>query len=291
MGDGGLQLRRHIGKLSRACLLELRFKLAALCHGLVVLRLCGVELSLGLRYCRLSLFALLGKLGRAAVMLRPAAGKLRLALGKLHLAVGELRSRGGKLSRGAIKLDARIVKLRLGIVHLRDGVGLLALELRAVIVKLGLRIALQLLDARSGQLRGKVVQSLRHRVDALLVGFSRPRFASRPVDGEERFRIRIIGRKRPFGHEHERRQLARAERRGAGVGGARVIRRAHEARDGKGAGGEDAVQVLRALYQLDGIADVHRRRPYVVGGKQALVVRFRPAALHQNGSVHVVDIV
>lgn len=61
LSDGGLQLRRHIGKLSRACLLELRLKLASLRHGLVVFRLCGVKLSLGLRYGRLSLLALLGK--------------------------------------------------------------------------------------------------------------------------------------------------------------------------------------------------------------------------------------
>ena len=40
-----------------------------------------------------------------------------------------------------------IVKLRLGIVHLRDGVCLLALELRTLIVKLCLSITPQLLDA------------------------------------------------------------------------------------------------------------------------------------------------
>ena len=177
--------------------------MAALRHSLIVLRLRGVKLSLGLRYGRLSLFALLGKLGRAAVMLRPDAGKLRLALGKLCLAAGELRCRGGKLSRGAIKLGARIVKLRLGIVHLRDGIGLLALELRTLIVELGLRVALQLFDTRCGKLRGKIVQPLRDCINALLIGVFGPRFASRPVNGEERFRIGIIGRERPFGHEHE----------------------------------------------------------------------------------------
>ena len=291
LGDGGLQLRRHIGKLSRACLLELRLKLAALRHGLVVFRLRGIELSLGLRYGRLSLFALLGKLGHAAVMLRPAAGKLRLALGKLSLAAGELRCRGGKLSRSVIKLSARIVKLCLGIVHLRDGVCLLALELRTFIVKLCLGIALQLLDARCRQPRGKVVQPLRHCVDTLLIGAIGPCFASRPVDGEERFRIRIISRERPFGHEHEGRKLSRAKRGGAGIGSARVIRGPHEARDGKGAGGEHAIQVLRALKQLDGIADTHRRRPNIIGGQQAFIIGFRPAALHQNGPVHVVVIV
>ena len=289
--NGGLQLRRHIGKLSRARLLELRLKLAALRHGLVILRLSGIELGLRLRYGRLSLLALLCKLGRAAVMLRPAAGKLRFALGKLSLAAGELRCRGGKLSRSVIKLGARIVKLRLGIVHLRDGVCLLALELRTLIIKLCLSIALQLLDSRCRQPRGKVVQPLRHRVDALLIGAIGPCLASRPVDGEERFRIRIIGRKRPFGHEHEGRKLSRAKRGGAGIGSARVIRGPHETRDGKGTGGEHAIQVLRALKQLDGIADMNRGRPHVVNGKQALVIRFRPAALHQDGPVHVVVIV
>lgn len=146
-------------------------------------------------------------------MLRPAAGKLRLALGKLSLAAGELRRRGGKLSRSVIKLGARIVKLRLGIVHLRDGVCLLALELRTLIVKLCLSITLQLLDTRCRQPRGKVVQPLRHRVDALLIGAIGPCLASRPVDGEERFRIRIIGRERPFGHEHEGRKLSRGQAR------------------------------------------------------------------------------
>lgn len=131
-----------------ARLLKLSLELATLRHGLIVLRLRGIDLGLGLRYGRLSLFALLGKLGRAAVMLRPAAGKLRFALGKLRLAAGELCRRGGKLRRSAIKLGARIVELRLGVVHLRDGVGLFALELRTFIIELGLRIALQLLDAR-----------------------------------------------------------------------------------------------------------------------------------------------
>ena len=289
--DGGLQLSRYVGKLGRTGLLKLRLKLAALRHGLIVLRLCGVELGLGLRYGRLSLFALLGKLSRAALMLRPAACNLRFALGKLRLTAGELSRRRGKLRRGAIKLDARIVELRLGIVHLRDGVGLLALELRTFIVELGLRIALQLLDARCGKLRGKVVQPLRHCVDALLISVLRPRFPSRPVDGEECFRIGVIGRKRPFGHEDEGRKLARPKGCGAGIGGACVIRGPHEARNGEGAGSEHAVKILRALEQLDGVADVHRRRPHVVGGKQTLVVRFRPGALHQDRPVHVIGVI
>ena len=146
--DGGLQLRRHVGKLGRTGLLKLRLKLAALRHGLIVLRLRGVQFGLGLRYGRLSLFALLGKLSRAALMLRSAAGKLRFTLDKLCLAAGELSRRGGELSCSAIKLRARVIQLRLGIIHLRDGVGLLALELRTFIVELGLSIALQLLDAR-----------------------------------------------------------------------------------------------------------------------------------------------
>ena len=58
--DGGLQLRGDIGQLRRTGLLELRLKLAALRHGLVVLRLSGIELGLRLRYGRLCLFALLG---------------------------------------------------------------------------------------------------------------------------------------------------------------------------------------------------------------------------------------
>ena len=136
-------------------------------------------------------------------MLSATAGKLRFALGKLRLTAGELLGRRGKLHRGAIKLGARVIELRLGIVHLRNGIRLLAFEFRALIVKLCLSIALQLLDARCGQLRCKVVQTLRHRVHSLLVSILGPRFPSRPVDGEERFRIGIIGRKRPFGHEDE----------------------------------------------------------------------------------------
>ena len=224
-------------------------------------------------------------------MLSTTAGKLRFALGKLRLAAGELLGRRGKLRRGAIKLGARIVELRLGIVHLRDGIRLLALEFRALIVELSLRIALQLLDARCGQLRRKGVQPLRHRVHSLLVSILGPRFPSRPVDGEERFRKGIIGRKRPFGHEDEGRKLARPQRRAAGIGSARVIRGPHETRDGEGAGGEHAVQVLRALEQLNGVADVNRGRPHVVDGKQAFIIGFRPPALHQDGPVHVVGIV
>ena len=224
-------------------------------------------------------------------MLGATVGKLRLALGKLRLAAGELLGRRGKLRRGAIKLGARVIELRLGIVHLRDGICLLAFEFRALIVEFCLRIALQLLYARCGQLRRKVVQPLRHRIHSLLVSILGPRFPSRPVDGEKCFRIGIIVRKRPFGHEDEGRKLARPKGCGTGIGGARVIRGPHETRDGEGAGSEHTIQVLRALEQLDGVAYVHRGRPHVIDGKQALVIRFRPVSLYQDGPVHVVVVI
>ena len=152
----------------------------------------------------------------------------------------------------------RVVKLRLR-------VGLLLLELGALLVELILRLGSEVVDATRRKLVRHAVYAVDNLIDLGLVGVGPPLQLAGALNGYERLGIGVILSKRAFRDVGKARKLAASERGRPRIRRAGVVRGVHKAHDSELPHRKGLVQVLCALEQPDLIAQLHLARPDLVG--------------------------